>query len=325
MGDNVDGFRPPLIIEQFNGGQSNPTYKLIAPSGDYVLRRKPPGKLLKSAHAVDREYRVLSALQSTDVPAPRIYGLCLDETVLGTPFYIMEFKAGRIFWDLILENQSPDERRHIWNSANDALARLHRVNFTEVGLGDYGNPANYFERQFKRWSDQYQYTRDGIANPAMDRLIAWLPSRIPRDQMYSIVHGDYQFSNMIVHPQSPSVVAILDWELSTLGCPLADLAYFCRVYHLPVDQGGLQGVDLSEAGIPQESEFVSRYLEHTRFAIADPWEIYVVFSMFRLAAIRQGVAQRVLDGTAASAHAKSVAASAVPMADYAWRLAESVP
>jgi aminoglycoside phosphotransferase (APT) family kinase protein len=325
MRSHVSEVHAPLRIEQFKGGQSNPTYKLICASGDYVLRRKPPGKLLKSAHAVDRECRVLRALGTTNVPVPRILGQCLEEDVLGTEFYLMEFKPGRIFWDLIPEDQTPAQRREIWDAANEALARLHRVDFAAVGLSDYGNPLSYFERQFKRWSEQYQYTRDAVPNPAMDHLINWLPSRIPGNQNAAIVHGDYQFSNMIFHPERSEVVAILDWELSTLGSPLADLAYFCRVYHLPVEHGGLRGVDLQAAGIPSERDFVAAYLSRTGFNIPGQWAFYVVFSMFRLAAIRQGVAQRVLDGTAASAHAKVVAASAVPMADYAWRLARSLP
>ncbi len=324
MSQNVERFEPPFTLQQFKGGQSSPTYKITAASGEYVLRRKPPGPLLKSAHAIDREFRVLRALQGTSVPVPRVYRLCADADVLGTPFYVMEFKRGRIYWDLLPEGQSPAERNAMWDAANDALTRLHSVDYGALGLGDFGNPAGYFIRQFGRWSEQYRYTRDGIANPSMDKLIGWLPPRIPAEEQSTIVHGDYQFSNMVIHESRADVVALLDWELSTIGHPLSDLAYFCRVYHLPVAHGGLQGVDLSGAGIPPEERFVEKYLDQTKFRLHGQWGFYVVFSMFRLAAIRQGVAKRVLDGTATSAHATAVAASAVPMADYAWTLAQTL-
>lgn len=321
---NVGGFEPPFTLQQFKGGQSSPTYKIDAISGEYVLRRKPPGPLLKSAHAIEREFRVLQALQGTSVPVPRVHGLCADAEVLGTPFYVMEFKRGRIYWDLLLEGQTPAQRNAMWHAANDALTRLHGVDYEAVGLGDFGNPAGYFVRQFGRWSEQYQYTRDGIANPSMDKLISWLPSRMPSEELSAIVHGDYQFSNMVMHESRTDVIAILDWELSTIGHPLSDLAYFCRVYHLPVEHGGLRGVDLAAAGIPSETRFVEQYLEKTRFRLHGQWGFYVAFSMFRLAAIRQGVAKRVSDGTATSTHAAAVAASAVPMADYAWALAQTL-
>jgi aminoglycoside phosphotransferase (APT) family kinase protein len=324
MSRNVGGFEPPFTLQQFKGGQSSPTYKIAAASGEYVLRRKPPGALLKSAHAIEREFRVLHALQSTSVPVPRVYGLCTDGDVLGTPFYVMEFKRGHIHWDLLLEGQSAAQRSAMWDAASDALTRLHRVDYDALGLGDFGNPAGYFARQLARWSEQYRYTREGISNPSMDKLISWLPSRIPAEELSAIVHGDYQFSNMVMHESRTDLVAILDWELSTIGHPLSDLAYFCRVYHLPVEHGGLRGVDLAAAGIPCEKQFVEQYLDKTRFHLHGQWGFYVAFSMFRLAAIRQGVAKRVLDGTATSTHAAKVAASAVPMADYAWALAQTL-
>jgi aminoglycoside phosphotransferase (APT) family kinase protein len=321
MRANVPGFKGPLGIEQFRGGQSNPTYKLVTPERSYVLRRKPPGKLVKSAHAVDREYRVLRALAARNVPVPQALALCEDESVAGTSFYVMEFMAGRVFWDLLLPDQAPRERAALWDAANDALARLHRLDPAAVGLADYSARGNYFERQFQRWSEQYRRTRDAIDNRSLDALCEWIPSRIPGDETTRIVHGDYQFSNMIFAPSAPVVVAILDWELSTLGHPLADIAYFCRVYHLEPEHGGLLGVDLRSAGIPDEREYVATYLDRAGVELTSDWMFYVVFALFRLAAIRQGVAQRVLDGTATSAHARTVARGAIPIADAAWRLA----
>jgi aminoglycoside phosphotransferase (APT) family kinase protein len=318
---NIPGFVGPLAIEKFKGGQSNPTYKLVTPQRSYVLRRKPPGKLVKSAHAVDREYRLLRALATRDVPVPGALVLCEDESVAGTSFYVMDFTAGRIFWDLLLPDQSPGERAALWDAASHALARLHRLDPAAVGLADYGARGNYFDRQFQRWSEQYRRTRGATDNPALEALCEWIPSRIPRDETTRIVHGDYQFSNMIFAASAPVVVAILDWELSTLGHPLSDIAYFCRVYHLEPAHGGLLGVDLRAAGIPEEREYVATYLDRAGVELMSDWELYVVFALFRLAAIRQGVAQRVLDGTATSAHAQTVARGAVPIADAAWRIA----
>jgi aminoglycoside phosphotransferase (APT) family kinase protein len=323
MRANVPAFAGPLRIEQFKGGQSNPTYKLLTPGPSYVLRRKPPGKLVKSAHAVEREYRVLSALARENVPVPRPLALCEDETVAGTCFYVMEFKAGRVFWDLLLPDQAPAERAALWDGANDALARLHRIDPGAIGLADYGARGNYFERQFARWSEQYRQTRDALDNPALDAVCEWIPPRIPRDEATRIVHGDYQFSNMIFAASEPRVVAILDWELSTLGHPLSDIAYFCRVYHLEPEHGGVLGIELGAAGIPNEHEYVATYLERAGVKLTTDWEFYVVFGLFRLATIRQGVAQRVLDGTATSAHAQTVARGAVPIANAALRLARS--
>lgn len=321
MTDNIEGFRGPLIVSQFKGGQSNPTYKLDTPDGQYVLRRKPSGELLRTAHAVDREYRILSALSDTDVPVPKTYGLCLDENVIGVIFYVMEYKEGRVFWDLLADGSAPEVRRQLWFAAIDAMASLHLVDYKAVGLEAYGKPGNYVERQFHRWSKQYQASREAVDNPAMDRLVEWIGERIPRDFNSSLIHGDLQFSNMMFAPKEPKVIALLDWELSTIGNPLCDLAYFCRVYHLPEQHGGLLGVDYAPLGIPQEEELVAHYCARTHFSI-DHWAFYLVFGMFRLAAIRQGVAQRVLEGTAASDHAVEVGKSAIPVADSAWRIAE---
>lgn len=317
---NIPSFSGPLEVEQFKGGQSNPTYKLNTPSGSYVLRRKPDGQLLKSAHAIDREHRIMTALGSTDVPLPRTFALCQDVSVIGVEFFVMSFAPGRIFWDLLADASTPAERNEMWFSAIDAMSALHRVEPANVGLADYGKGGNYIERQFARWSGQYEKNRAAVANPSMDRLIEWLPGRMPSVERESLIHGDLQFSNMVFHPTEPHVAAILDWELSTIGNPLSDLAYFCRVYHLPQTHGGLQGMDYRAKGIPAEQDLITRYCHQTGATI-DDWSFYVIFAMFRLAAIRQGVAQRVLQGTAASAHAKQVGESAVPIADAAWRMA----
>ena len=324
MHANIPDFAGPLQIEQFKGGQSNPTYKLLTPSRSYVLRKKPPGTLLRSAHAIEREYRLMRALSGTQVAVPRVFALCEDVSVLGTAFFVMEFKAGRVFWDLILPEQTAPERAALWEAANEALARLHCVAPSTVGLADFGANTNYFQRQYTRWSEQYQRGRAALPVPAMDDLVSWLPARIPLDDTTRIVHGDYQFSNMIFSAETAEVVAILDWELSTLGHPLSDFAYFCRVYHLEPQHGGLLGIDLASVGIPPEQDYLARYLGKTGVRLAADWRFYVLFGMFRLAAIRQGVAQRVVNGTATSAHARSVAASAIPMADAAWRLAQSL-
>ena len=316
----VNEFESPLEIEQFKGGQSNPTYKLNTPGRSYVLRRKPSGDLLKSAHAVDREYRIMTALGPTPVPVPRTYALCRNDSVIGTEFFVMEYKPGRIFWDLLADESSPELRAQLWFAAIEAMAQLHMVDPAAVGLADYGRGGNYIERQFARWSGQYGKTRGAVDNPAMDRLIEWLPRNMPKEEGESLIHGDLQFSNMIFHPTEPVVAAVLDWELSTIGNPLSDLAYFCRVFHLPEAHGGLQGVDYLAQGIPAEEALIEHYTRLTGSQI-EHWPFYVIFAMFRLAAIRQGVAQRVLEGTAASAHAKQVGQSAVPIAEAAWRLA----
>ena len=310
-----------VAIEQFRGGQSNPTYKLTTEAGQFVLRRRPPGPLLKSAHSVDREYRVLRALADTNIPTPCPVVFCGDDSIVGSTFYVMEFKSGRIFWDLLSGQQSPDDTHAAWLAAIDVLADLHSLDVHAIGLSDFGQHGHYFERQFKRWSEQYAYTRDAITNPPMDGLITWLAARVPRDDQTRLVHGDYQFSNMMFHESRSEVVAVLDWELSTLGHPLADLAYFCRVYHLPTDAGGLQGLNWAAQGVPSETELLGRYCARTSRPEIENWRVWLVFSMFRLAAIRQGVAKRLRDGTAASPHAASVATSAVTMADAALRLA----
>ncbi|MBI4588898.1 MAG: phosphotransferase, partial [Candidatus Rokubacteria bacterium] len=275
MAERVAGFAGPLSVRQFQGGQSNPTYYLTADGQEYVLRRKPPGKLLPSAHAVEREYRVISALARTEVPVPQTYALCEDPAVIGTSFYIMECVHGRILSDPLLPGLAPDERAALYDAMNEVLARLHAVDRLAVGLADFGKPGNYFARQIHRWTAQYRAS-ETEAIPAMDRLITWLPEHIPADDETTIVHGDYRLGNMIVHATEPRVLAVLDWELSTLGHPLADLAYNCLPYRLSRDTlDGFHGSDVTRLGIPSEEAYVAAYCRRTgRAGIAD-WDFYV--------------------------------------------------
>ncbi len=317
MESHVESFRGPLTVQQFKGGQSNPTYLLTASSGRYVLRRKPPGKLLKSAHAVDREYRIISALYAADFPVPRPYVLCEDDEIIGTTFFIMEFVDGRIFWDLDLPDCEKEERAAIYDSANATIAQLHSYDWEALGLSDYGKPGNYFERQISRWIGQYRASETRTIE-AMDALIDWLPENIPADESASIVHGDFRLDNMIVHPTEPRVIAVLDWELSTIGHPLADFTYHLLTWQMPeigIGSVGLRGKDLPSLGIPTEEEYVARYCERTgRREIANR-SFYTAFNLFRLAAILQGIAGRVRDGTAASAHASQAEQAVSPLAE----------
>ncbi|MCH7742805.1 MAG: phosphotransferase family protein, partial [Proteobacteria bacterium] len=293
MQESVKGFSGELVVEEFAGGQSNPTYLLSAGGEEYVLRRKPPGNLLKSAHAVDREYRVLTALQDTDVPTAKTYALCTDDSVIGTWFYIMEYLDGRVIWDSTAGPYGKEERGDFWDAANDAIARLHNVDFEAVGLSDFGKHSDYIARQISRWSGQYEYTKTE-ENPYMDLLIEYLPENIPLDDSCSIVHGDPQIANMMMHKQRNEVIGILDWELSTLGSPLSDFAYLCRPF-----RDALRGADLASLGIPSEQEYVEAYCKRTSRDGIDHWDYYLAFNMFKMAAILQGIAKRVLDGTAA--------------------------
>lgn len=324
MQSHVEGFHGPLTIRQFKGGQSNPTYLLDAASGKYVLRRKPPGKLLKSAHAVDREFRVISALYAADFPVPRPYVLCEDEAVVGTMFYIMEFVEGRIFWELDLPDSDPEERRAIYDSMNDTIARLHNFDYEKIGLGDYGKPGNYFARQISRWSDQYRASEiDRI--DAMDRLIGWLPGNIPDDDSSSIVHGDFRLDNMVMHATEPRVIAVLDWELSTIGHPLGDFTYHLMAWQTPeigVGSTGLVGKDLASLGIPAEDEYVASYCERTGRSSIPNRDFFSAYNFFRIAAILQGIAGRVRDGTAASAHAARAGKAVAPLAELGWKYAQ---
>jgi aminoglycoside phosphotransferase (APT) family kinase protein len=317
---HLPGFRGPLTVLQFEGGQSNPTYLLRAASGDLVLRKKPPGRLLPSAHQVEREYRVLTALQESGVPVPPTHLACQDDSVIGTPFFVMGCVPGRVFRSPRLPALAPDDRRALYADMVAVLARLHSVEVRAAGLADFGRTGNYFERQIARWSQQYLAAKtDEIA--AMDRLMTWLPAHVPAGDETAIVHGDYRVENVIVHPTAPRIVAVVDWELSTLGHPLADLAYNCLSYHL---EPGLLGPAETEgdwSGIPDEAEHVAAYCRLTgRTGIPD-WPFYLAFSLFRLASILQGVYARGLQGNAASARALERGAAARKIAERAWELA----
>jgi aminoglycoside phosphotransferase (APT) family kinase protein len=299
---NIEGFRGPLTATKFKGGQSNPTYRIDAASGTYVLRRKPPGPLLPSAHAVDREFRVLQALHGGAAPAARPLHLCADDAVIGSMFYLMAFVDGRIFWDPSLPDLSPPERGDIYGAIVDAMAALHAIDPAAVGLADYGKPGNYFERQLRRWGEQYRAS-ETRAIPAMDALIAALPARCPADDgSVALVHGDFRIDNLMFHPTEPRVLAIVDWELSTLGHPLADLGYFCMALRLPRNPAlpGLAGLDRAALGIPDETALLARYSQATGRPIPADWPFVLAFSFFRLAAIAQGVAKRAEQGNASS-------------------------
>jgi aminoglycoside phosphotransferase (APT) family kinase protein len=316
--DNIPGFSGELSAEKFAGGQSNPTFKLSAGGQNYVLRRKPPGELLKSAHAVDREYRVITALADTDVPVAKTYCLCEDEDIVGSMFYVMECLEGRVFWDATLpEVSSNEERSAIYDDMNRVLAALHNVNVDAVGLSDFGRPGNYFERQVSRWTKQYRAS-ETEQNKAMETLIEWLPANMPADDgVVSLVHGDYRLDNVMFHPIEPKIIGVLDWELSTTGHPLADLSYQCMAWALPrsdTGMSGLGGVDRHAIGLPTDDEYVAAYCERTGRDSIENWNFYLVFCFFRLAAILQGVKKRALIGTASSAEANAKAAAVDPLA-----------
>ncbi|MFZ3084671.1 phosphotransferase [Rhodoferax ferrireducens] len=329
---NLPGFCGPLTVESFKGGQSNPTYKLNTPAQSYVMRAKPGpvAKLLPSAHAIEREFAVMSGLQGTDVPVPRMYCLCEDETIIGRAFYVMEFMPGRILWDQTLPDMSTQERGAIYNEMNRVIAALHTVKFAERGLAAYGKPGNYFERQIGRWSKQYVASITQPI-PEMDQLMDWLPQHIPAmaraEHMVSIVHGDYRLDNLMFHPTEPRIVAVLDWELSTLGHPLADFSYHCMAWHIPPGAfRGIGGLDVVSLGIPTEEEYIRLYCERTGLTTPDAlkadWNFYLAYNLFRIAAILQGIAKRAQMGTAASAQAVSSGAGARPLAQLAWQFAQ---
>ena len=320
---NVEGYEGPLEVRQFKGGQSNPTYQLDTPNKKYVLRRKPPGKLLPSAHAVDREFRVISGLNKVGFPVARAYALCEDDSVLGTMFYVMDNVEGRILWDLTLPDSSPAERRAIYEAKIATLAQLHNVDYEAIGLGDYGRPGNYFARQIDRWTKQYKAS-ETQSIPSMDRLIEWLPQTTPADDQTSIVHGDYRLDNMILHPTEPRVIAVLDWELSTLGNPLADFSYLLMHWVMPGgERASLAGIeDLKAWGIPTVEEAVEQYCRLTGRDGLPELNWYFAYNMFRLAGICQGIVGRVRDGTAASAHAQTMEARVPALADAALAFAK---
>ena len=316
---NIEGYRGPVTVRQFKSGMSNPTFRLESPSGRYVLRKKPPGKLLPSAHQVDREFKAIKALYGTGVPVAKPYLLCQDDGVIGTAFYVMDYVEGRILTDLKLPGMRPAERAAHFDAMNDVLAKLHSVDYQKVGLGDFGRPANYIARQIDRWAKQYAMSKtDDI--PEMDQLTAWLPAHIPAEETTTIVHGDYRMGNMIFHPTEPCILAVLDWELCTLGHPLSDLGYNCLAWHIPDPPHGLGVADIAALGIPSEAEYVAAYCRRTgRSAIKD-WNFYVAFSLWRLAAIAQGVYKRGLDGIASSPDAIKRGDAARRFSEIAWKL-----
>ena len=321
MAANVAGYAGPLAVEQFRGGQSNPTYKLVTPGKAYVLRRKPPGELLPGAHAVEREAKVLIGLARADFPVARVHGLCTDERVIGTWFYVMDMVEGRIFWDATVPGVSNHERAAIFDAMNATLAQLHRVDYEAVGLGDYGRPGNYFQRQIGRWSKQYLADADAGRDPHMDRLIEWLPANIPADDDgTSITHGDFRIDNMIFHPTEPRVLAVLDWELSTLGHPGADFAYNAMMYRMPpYIVAGLGGADIASLGLPSEEDYVAAYCARTGRAALPGYDFYVAFNFFRLAAIFHGIKGRLMRGTASSAQAHERVKVLPELTALAWQ------
>ncbi len=333
LGAHLDGFEGPIQVEMFKGGQSNPTYKLVTPSRSYVMRAKPGpvAKLLPSAHAIEREFKVMGALHGTDVPVARMFVLCEDESVIGRAFYVMEFVQGRVLWDQSLPGMQLSERGAIYDEMNRVIAALHKVDYASLGLESFGKPGNYFERQIGRWSKQYTAS---ITQPVaeMDQLIAWLPVHIPESArgagMTRIVHGDYRLDNLMFHPTEPRVLALLDWELSTLGHPLADFSYHCMAWHIPPGAfRGIGGLDVSSLGIPTEDAYIRQYCERTGLttpkALRADWSFYMAYNLFRIAAILQGIAKRVEAGTASSAQAASSAQGVRPLAEMAWKFALS--
>lgn len=322
---HIPGFpEGPVSVEQFKGGQSNPTFKLSAGGRSFVLRTKPgpAAKLLPSAHAIDREYRVMDALQKAGFPAPRQLLLCTDESVIGRAFFVMEFIEGRVLWDQSLPGMTPAERAAIYDELNRVIAQLHTIDYAAVGLADYGKPGNYFGRQIERWTRQYQASATETIE-AMDKLIEWLPQHIPAGEATSIVHGDFRMDNMIFHPTEPRILAVLDWELSTLGHPLADFSYHCMSWHIKPGQfRGIAGLDLEELGIPSQEQYIATYCARTGATIRpEDFNFYLAYNMFRLAGIMQGIMKRYVDGTASSAQALQNGKAARPMAEMGWQYA----
>ncbi len=327
MHEQVPGYCGELQVEQFKGGQSNPTFRLSAGGKNYVMRRKPPGVLLPSAHAVEREFRVISALAATDVPVPRAYALCEDPATIGTAFYIMDCVDGRVLWDPALPGMTPAQRTAHFNELNRVIAALHCVDPQAVGLADYGKPGNYIERQVGRWSKQYRAAETETIDAA-NQLMEWLPRHVPKGDEICIVHGDYRLDNVIFHPTEPKILAVLDWELSTLGHPMVDFAYHCMTWHMGgAGSRGLAGLDLPGLGIPTESQYLQTYLKrvgrgNAKTVSESDWTYYMVFNMFRLTSIRQGIMARALQGNAANAAALEAGKRARPLAEQAWALAQ---
>lgn len=317
---NVEGYAGPISYTKFKGGQSNPTYKIDTPAASYVLRRQPFGKLLPSAHAVDREYKAMTGLYPTGFPVPRTYGLCEDPEVLGSKFFVMSMADGRSLWNGALPGVSKEDRREIYNAMIDTMADMHLKKPDEIGLGDFGKPTDYCARQINRWTKQYKLS-ETEHQPKMERLIEWLPETIPPQHESSVVHGDYRLDNMIFHKTENRVIAVLDWELSTLGDPIADFSYLMLNWHNPSDgRAGLLGLDLESQGIPTQDEAVERYVARTGYPVP-PMEWYFAYNLFRLAGIMQGIKKRVIDGTASSAHAKSMSDRVTPLIERAYAFA----
>jgi aminoglycoside phosphotransferase (APT) family kinase protein len=321
----VKGFAGPLTVQQFKGGQSNPTYLLRTPARQYVLRRKPPGKLLPSAHAVDREFRVISALHAQGFPVAEPVAYCADEAVTGTPFYVMSFVEGRVFWNPEMPGSHPAERAAVYDAMNETLSRLHSFDPAKIGLGDFGRGENYVARQVDRWSKQYRASETEKIEP-MERLIEWLPAHIPPAGPSRLVHGDYRLDNVILDPGEPKVLAVLDWELSTLGDPLADFTYHLMQWEMPPEEtgagtGSLKGFDLAALGIPARDAYVDLYVKRTGLDPRPHLSAYLAYNFFRIAAILQGIVGRVRDGTATSEHAAAKAQMVRPLAETAWRFA----
>ena len=323
--ENVPGFELPMRVEQFEGGQSNPTYKLVTPQRTCVLRRKPPGELLKGAHAIEREARVMRALGTVGFPVPAVHALCTDDSVIGSWFYVMDMVEGRIFWDARLSAVPKPERAAYLDAMNATLAALHSIDFCAIGLADYGRVGGYVGRQIARWSKQYLGDELAGRRPAMDRLIEWLPAHLPASEETSITHGDFRADNMIFHPTEPRVIAVLDWELSTLGHPLADFAYHAMTYRMPPDiLGGIAGIDLAAQGLPDEAAYVAAYCRRTGREGLPDLDFYVVFNMFRFAAILHGIRGRVQRGTAVGADAEAMGDRYMRVADLAWQQVEGL-
>ena len=317
MEAHVEGYAGPLKVSQFKGGQSNPTYRLDTPKTSYVMRRKPFGKLLPSAHAVDREFKVIAALHAQGFPVARAYALCMDDAVIGAAFYIMSMEEGRVFWNPTLPSLEPKERHAVFTSKIETLAKLHSYDPEKIGLGDFGKPGNYFARQVDRWTKQYRASETDLI-PEMEKLIEWLPKTVPTQKRVSIVHGDYRIDNMIFHPTQPKVIAVLDWELSTLGDPMADFAYLLMQWVMP----GLDGADFKALNIPSMEEAEAIYCKAAGVPPIENLNWYFSYNLFRLAGILQGIAKRIQDGTASNAKADASAARRIPLAQASWAYAQ---
>ena len=321
MEENIKDFKPPLKVKQFKGGQSNPTYRIETKPYTYVLRRKPPGKLLPSAHAVDREFKIMSALHTFGYPVPKMHTFCDDVNIVGTPFYIMEYVEGRIFWDALMPKVTIEDRYALYEATNKQLAKLHEIDFQSIGLKDFGKSGNFFARQISRWSTQYKSSETSKIDE-MNNLILWLPTAIPKQERNSIVHGDFRIDNIIFHPTKPKVLAVLDWELSTLGDPLSDFTYHLMQWKMPSGiRGGFNKLNLKNYGIPEFNEYIDLYCQNTNRGSIPNLEFYFAFNIFRLASIIQGVYSRALQGNASNIKAIEMGEMIQPLAELSWSFA----